>query len=38
MVEILSLLGEIFKAKDKKTDEQSDTTKMPELESEESAE
>ena len=38
MVEILSLLGEILKAKDKKTDEQPDTTNMPELESEESAE
>ena len=36
-IEILSLLKEIPKSKDKKTDEQPDTTDMPELESEESA-
>ena len=38
MTEILSLLKEIIKLKDKKTDEQPDTTDMPELKSEESAE
>ena len=38
MVEILSLLQELIKSNDKKTDEQPDTTNMPELESEESAE
>ena len=38
MIEILSLLKEIINLKDKKTDEQPDTTDMPELESEESAE
>ena len=38
MIKILSLLGEISKPKDKKTDEQLYTTDMPELESEESAE
>ena len=37
MVEVLSLLGEITKLKDKKIDEQPDTTDMPELESEEPA-
>ena len=36
-IEILSLLKEIPKSKDKTTDEQPDTTDMPELESEESA-
>ena len=36
MVKILSLLTEISKSEDKKTDEQPDT--MPQLESEESAE
>ena len=35
MIEILSLLKEILKPK--KSDEQQDTTDMPELESEESA-
>ena len=38
MVKILSLLKEILKSTDKKTDEQPDTTNMPELESELSAE
>ena len=38
MIKILSLLKEIFKPKDKKTDEQPDIMDMPELESEESAE
>ena len=38
MAEILSLLAEIPNFKDKKLDEQPDTTDMPELESEESAE
>ena len=38
MIENLSLLAEIPKFKDKKADEQPDTTDMPELESEESAE
>ena len=38
MIEILSLLKEIIKLKDKKTDEQPDTTDTPELESVESAE
>ena len=38
MIEILSQLKEIFNPKDKKTDEQSDTTDMPELESEEAVE
>ena len=38
MVKILSLLKEILKSTDKKTDEQPDTTNMPELESEVSAE
>ena len=38
MIKILSLLKEIIKPNDKKTDEQPDTTNMPELESEESAE
>ena len=37
MIKILSLLKEIIKPNDKKTDEQPDTTDMPELESEESA-
>ena len=37
-IKILSLLKEIIKPNDKKTDEQPDTTNMPELESEESAE
>ena len=37
MVEILSLLKEISKSKNKKTDKQPDGTNMPELESEESA-
>ena len=37
MVKILSLLTEISKSEDKKTDEQPDTTDMPQLESEESA-
>ena len=37
MVEILSLLKEISKSKDKKTDEQPDTTDTPKLKSEESA-
>ena len=37
MVKMLSLLGEISKPKDKKTDKQPDTTNIPELESEESA-
>ena len=37
MIKILSLLQEIIKPDDKKTDEQPDTTNMPELESEESA-
>ena len=38
MIETLSLLREILKPKDKKTDEQPYTTDIPELESEESAE
>ena len=38
MIKILSLLKEIIKPNDKKTDEQPDTTDMPELEREESAE
>ena len=38
IVEILLLLKQIPKPKDKKTDEQPDTTDMPELESEEAAE
>ena len=38
MIEILSMLTEIPKSKDKKPDKQPDTTDMPELESEESAE
>ena len=38
MVEILSPLQEIIKSNDKKTDEQPDTTDMPESESEESPE
>ena len=38
MIKILSLLQEIINPNDKKTDEQPDTTNMPELESEESAE
>ena len=38
MVKILSLLKEISKSNDKKTDEQPDATNMPELKSEESAE
>ena len=38
MVKILSLLKEIIEPSDKKTDEQPDTTDIPELESEESAE
>ena len=38
IVKILSLLREILKSNDKKTDEQPDTTNMSELESEESAE
>ena len=33
MIKILSLLKEIIKPNDKKTDEQPDTTDMPELES-----
>ena len=37
MVEILSLLKKISKSKNKKIDEQTDITYMPELESEESA-
>ena len=37
MINILSLLQEIIKPNDKKTDEQPDITNMPELESEESA-
>ena len=37
MIEIISLLREIYKPKDKKTDEQPDTTNMPELQSKESA-
>ena len=37
MTKILSLLGEISKTKDKKTDEQLYTTNMPQLESGESA-
>ena len=37
MVDVLLLLGEITKLKDKKIDEQPDTTDMPELESEEPA-
>ena len=36
MIKILSLLKEIIKSHDKKTDEQPDTTNMLELESEES--
>ena len=35
MIKILSLLKEIIKSHDKKTDEQPDTTNMLELESEE---
>ena len=38
MVEILSSIQELIKPNDKKTDEQSNTTDMPELEREESAE
>ena len=38
MVEILSLLAEIWKSYDKKLDEQPDTTDMSELESKESTE
>ena len=38
MVKTLSLLTEISKSEDKKTDEQPGTTDMPQLESEESAE
>ena len=38
MIKILPQLKEIIKPDDKKTDEQPDTTNMPELESEESAE
>ena len=38
MIKILLLLKKISKPKDKKTDKQPDTTNMPELESEESAE
>ena len=38
MIKIVSLLREIIMPKDKKTDEQPDTTDMPELEKEESAE
>ena len=38
ILKILSLLGEIYKSKDKKTDEQPDNTNMPELESQESVE
>ena len=38
MIKILPQLKEIIKPDDKKTDEQLDTTNMPELESEESAE
>ena len=38
MIKILSLLKEIIEPNDKKTDEQADTTNMPELKSEESAE
>ena len=37
MIEILSMLTEIPKSKDKKPDKQPDSTDMPELESEESA-
>ena len=37
MIKILSLLKEIIKSNEKKADEQSDATNMPELESEESA-
>ena len=37
MIKILSLLGEISKPKDKKTNEQLYTTDMPQLESGESA-
>ena len=37
MVDTLSLLKEILEPKDKETDDQPDTTDMPELESEESA-
>ena len=37
MINILSLLQEIIKPNDKKTDEQPDTANMPELENEESA-
>ena len=37
MIEILSMLTEIPKSKDKKPDKQPDTTDMLELESEESA-
>ena len=38
MIKILSLLKEIIEPNDKKTDEQADTTNMPELKSEESPE
>ena len=38
IINILSLFKDIFKPKDKKIDEQPDTTDMPELESEVSAE
>ena len=38
VAEILLLLKEVLKPKDKKTDQKQDTTDMPELESEESAE
>ena len=38
MIKILSLLKEIINPNDKKTDQQPDTTNMPELESERSAE
>ena len=38
MVKLLSLLTEISKSKDKKTDKQPDTIDMPKLESEEFAE
>ena len=38
MVEILSVLTEIWKSYDKKLDEQPDTTDMSELESKESTE
>ena len=38
IINILPLFKDIFKPEDKKTDEQPDTTDLPELESEESAE